>query len=392
VALFLMRRLNRRRTGTLCLVLAAGYLLVGWWPFAPFPHNQVAWLDSRPGLRSKPNAVAYDQDPLPDSDAEKQGQQTAHFTVELWLQAGRERQSDIFHILTVHDGRFPSNLVLCQWKDALLLRSPSPRNPRGFREEGLHVLQQKQTRFLTITSDRSGTAFYVDGVLVKRVPQFALPPESLHGRLILCDAANGKHCWTGSLFGLAILNRALQESEVSARYRLWTNGAVASLQEEVQVSAMYDFHEGTGRWAYDLSTNRHRLSMPPHYRVVQRTFLELPWRAAVSGWADVPDILLNLIGFLPFGFLVFHYCHLAAPGKVWGNLLLALLAGAAVSLLIELVQVWLPTRSSSALDLICNTLGSFAGILIAHRCHRKGDKRWATREPDNPLSTAGQSL
>jgi len=41
------------------------------------------------------------------------------------------------------------------------------------------------------------------------------------------------------------------------------------------------------------------------------------------------------------------------------------LAGAALSLLIELIQVWLPGRVSSATDVLCNAAGTLAGALVA---------------------------
>ena len=42
-----------------------------------------------------------------------------------------------------------------------------------------------------------------------------------------------------------------------------------------------------------------------------------------------------------------------------------------VSLAIEIVQAWLPSRSSSQMDLICNTAGSVIGIFMA---------RWALKK------------
>ncbi|NTV84832.1 MAG: VanZ family protein [Bacteroidales bacterium] len=46
---------------------------------------------------------------------------------------------------------------------------------------------------------------------------------------------------------------------------------------------------------------------------------------------------------------------------------MAMIAGFAVSLSIELTQVWLPGRDSSLLDLTANTVGSTIGAAMA--CH-----------------------
>jgi hypothetical protein len=283
-----------------------------------------------------------------------------------------EPDSDVFHVLTIHDGRFPYSLVLCQWKDSLLLRSPSPGSPRGFRERGIRALQRNQSRFVTITSDHDGTAFYLDGQSVSRFSEFVLPADSLLGQLILGDSAGGKHCWTGNLYGLAIYNHALEGTEVAAHHLLWTNGMAASLADQPGLIALYTFGEGTGDRVRDYSSQQHQLTFPSRYLVLHRTFLELPWRAVADHRWNGSDILLNVMGFMPFGFLVFHFLALGPRGSNRRSLVFAVLAGVGISLLIETGQVWLPTRNSSALDLVCNTLGAFAGALLASGIYRFG--------------------
>ena len=53
------------------------------------------------------------------------------------------------------------------------------------------------------------------------------------------------------------------------------------------------------------------------------------------------------------------------------NVVWAVCAGATLSLAIELTQVWLPNRDSSATDLFCNTLGTFLGALVARKMQSK---------------------
>ena len=43
---------------------------------------------------------------------------------------------------------------------------------------------------------------------------------------------------------------------------------------------------------------------------------------------------------------------------------LTVLAGATLSLIIEISQMGLPTRTPSSLDLLCNTLGVALGIMV----------------------------
>jgi VanZ family protein len=352
-------------------MMAAGLGIVGLWPFAFRPPNRVGWLKDRAGLSFQPDSIAYD----PESANWSAGgwpDQLAAFTVELWLEPGPVPATDVFHILTIDDGGFPSGIVLCQWKTHLLLRIRDRAHARGFREVGPSgVLVEQTPCFITVTVDPSGTAFYLNGSLVSRFPAFVVPVAWSNGRLILGNAAAGKHPWVGNLFGLAIFNRALDASEVAQQYALWTSHQAEPLAAESGLAALYCFDEKSGQWTKDLSTNRHRLLIPERYRVLRKRVLELPWGPNPIGMSDLDDIAINILGFMPFGFIVYRYRRLAKPdGRAW-NVVWAVCAGATISLAIELTQVWLPNRYSSATDLLTNTLGTFLGALLAGKVQSK---------------------
>src|SRR4051812_23234955 len=76
---------DRRIVGGVCVLIVGGFLIAGWWPFDPFPPNAVSWLDQTGGLAFKPQAVAYDEQPLPGFVA---GAQPAGLPSELRLGAG----------------------------------------------------------------------------------------------------------------------------------------------------------------------------------------------------------------------------------------------------------------------------------------------------------------
>jgi VanZ family protein len=76
---------------------------------------------------------------------------------------------------------------------------------------------------------------------------------------------------------------------------------------------------------------------------------------------NVSDVAVNVLGFVPFGGLLVIYLK---NSRAWSNrkaIILAILLGFVVSLVIEVLQVFLPTRDSSLLDLINNTLGTGIG-------------------------------
>jgi len=344
-----------------------GLLVIGLWPFAFRPLNRAGWFKDRPGLSFQPDGIVYDPEKtdwsgggLPD--------RPAAITIELWLEQGQILPTDVFHILTIDDGKSLSGIVLCQWETALLLRIRDAAAERGFREAGSNgILMERTPRFITLATDSSGTAFYLNGALLKYFPGFTVPDSWLDGRLILGNAAAGKHPWSGDLFGLAIFHRTLDASEVVRHYRLWTGRQAGHLAVEPSLTALYLFDKGAGQWVEDHSTNGHRLFIPERYHVWQKRVLEMPWGPDPLGWSDLDDIVLNILGFMPLGFMVYNYRRLARPSGGTKNMVWAVAAGATLSLAIELIQVWLPNRDSSATDLACNTLGTWLGALAAKR-------------------------
>jgi len=91
-------------------------------------------------------------------------------------------------------------------------------------------------------------------------------------------------------------------------------------------------------------------------------FLLAPWPPRYTRY----DIAINLIAYVPFGFLV----GLIGPRRVAAMRLAASSgAGALLSLAMESLQMFLPTRDASAVDLLSNTAGAALGSLAAIALH-----------------------
>ncbi len=91
-----------------------------------------------------------------------------------------------------------------------------------------------------------------------------------------------------------------------------------------------------------------------------------PW-----AWMDAPlpryftvfDVAVNVLGYLPLGFLMVLALYPRLRGVA--ALVLAVVAGVLLSGLIESVQTWLPVRVPSNLDWFANVGGSLLGALVA---------------------------
>lgn len=77
------------------------------------------------------------------------------------------------------------------------------------------------------------------------------------------------------------------------------------------------------------------------------------------------DIAVNVLGYLPFGFLAVAALHPRVRGAP--AFALATLSALALAVLLEALQTYLPTRISSNLDAFCNLLGGAAGAALGLR-------------------------
>ena len=93
--------------------------------------------------------------------------------------------------------------------------------------------------------------------------------------------------------------------------------------------------------------------------VAPLAFLEGGWPRYWTGF----DLVANIAVYVPLGFFL-TLAGSRLPGRFSG-LAVAVLLAAAVSLGLETIQNWLPSRVPSNVDLACNSLGGFFGAIWA---------------------------
>ncbi|MFT4637756.1 MAG: glycopeptide antibiotics resistance protein [Verrucomicrobiales bacterium] len=108
------------------------------------------------------------------------------------------------------------------------------------------------------------------------------------------------------------------------------------------------------------------LTIPSRRVVVEREFLA--WRFNHQfefNRSFVSDVVLNLFGFIPFGMALSGLLHGRRLPRLprLQRVYVVVIAAAFVSLLIDYVQTWPPSRSSSSLDLLLNIAGGGLGVV-----------------------------
>jgi glycopeptide antibiotics resistance protein len=99
-------------------------------------------------------------------------------------------------------------------------------------------------------------------------------------------------------------------------------------------------------------------------KILKRQILVAPWYRVKLNKAFIQDIILNIIGFIPFGFFL-SAIFLSIGGFVEKHsCLITIFLCLVISLFIEIAQAWMPSRSSQMLDVILNTLGASLGAML----------------------------
>jgi VanZ family protein len=98
----------------------------------------------------------------------------------------------------------------------------------------------------------------------------------------------------------------------------------------------------------------------------------MPWYP----WWTTFDLVSNLLGYMPFGALLFG--AQVRSGRATGvSAVTTVLAGVALSFVMESLQNWLPRRVPSSIDWVLNSAGTALGLLVAMAVQALGGlSRW----------------
>jgi VanZ family protein len=355
--------------GGICLTILIIILIAGIWPFNFFPKNKVVWLQDKNGVYFSSQGMILSPDPLNDQQQSLLNKKS--ITIEILIHPTEEPPDNINRILSIYDGEGSEITFLGQWKKDLIIQSRI-RKPVGnilHSEIGADdAFGKDQDYLLSITSGTEGTAIYINGQLARSYPRHRLLGSVTSKKIgfILGNSPVGKNSWKGRITRLAIYNRTITADQIVKHYQSYLKNNFTMRTEKEGCIGLYLFNEKQGAVIKDYSNLNNNLTIPVLFRPIKKIILDPPWHNSHWNKSFIQDTIINLLGFVPLGFFFTAFLLKASNWKKKIIYIGVAATGFAISLAIELSQIYLPSRYSQLGDVICNSVGTVLGILILH--------------------------
>jgi len=350
--------LGPKLLGAACVLVLAGMLVAGLWPFHS-PKNQVAWFAGASGLQFGRRGTVLSSGKFEAANAPAD----APCSLEIWFEPALTAASGT--LFAFYDPENPRQFSLHQSISDLALQS-------DLREGGYRTLTTRlyvddifhrgKPLFVTVTAKGGQISVYIDGALARSAPKFPLSRRDFDGELVIANLPKSDNSWSGLLRGLAFYDEEISPAQVLHHYQTWIEKGRPDVSQNDRAVALYLFDERTGRVIHNQVPSRTDLYIPERYLVLDQAFLVPFWQEFRPSWSYWKDVLINIVGFVPFGFLVCAYFSLARQIKTPARI--TVLLGFTLSLAIEILQAFLPTRDSGTTDLITNTSGTCVGVWL----------------------------
>jgi hypothetical protein len=225
-----------------------------------------------------------------------------------------------------------------------------------------HVFHHASATLVSITSGARGTKVYRNGELVEAAAGYHIYTGNLSGELLLGTGAITYDAWSGDVRGLAFYAQELSAQQVQQHFSEWWQSGTVSSDPAEDALAQYFFDERSGTILHNQIAGQPDLVIPENFDVPHKGFLTPPWKEITPAWIYTDDILRNVVGFVPLG-MAFYLYLLRVQGKRRA-VFLAIFLGGLTSLVIEILQAYIPQRVSGMTDIITNTSGTGLGVLL----------------------------
>lgn len=349
---------KRKRARAVCIAAVVAVLIATLSPFNPFPRNGVTWLPATGGLKFEGTGLVMSGGPLRPAET----QATESYSLELMLRPATTKFKST--ILGFYNPARPTQLLVRQFEGSLHVthdRTIQSDTTQTIDFEVDHFFFPGRLVLLTISSGPNGTAVYRNGQPAGFFPRFRLSRSELSGQMVLGSSPVNYALWHGELHGLAVYSKELTPADALQHYQQWTDSSVPPDLD--RAIARYTFAEGRGQEVGNQVAAGPSLEIPASFSVPHKGFLRSPPKEFEPNRRYAIDVLENIAGFVPLGFIVCAY--LAFTRHRWQAVLLTTVACGMLSFVIEVLQYYVPRRGSGMTDIITNTLGAALGAALA---------------------------
>jgi hypothetical protein len=362
------------------LLVAYGFiLLIGLLaPFEFYTRNRVTWQPLDHALDFP--AVGVVRSVAPPRRLQQDVVSGQGFAVEVWLRSRTPHQVGPARVVSYSADTRGRNFTLGQQGNALIVRLRTTETDLNGTPalEVAGVFAANVLRHIVVTYDFHILCAYVDGrrEACRTSPDGRLENWDPGHHLLLGNETTGNRPWLGTLYFIALYNRALSAADITATYaksaRSQSAGPPAASQGLI---ARYGFGEGSGDTVRDgTSRDPIHLTIPLFVEARRHGFLSsASTLSRITLWS-IADVVLNVLMFVPFGIL----CRavLRQHGWRYGQANAATIGIAAVFALgVESAQYFIVSRASQREDVVLNVLGAGVGLLILFAADRSKLRR-----------------
>lgn len=337
-------------------------LFFGLYPKGFYFKNNAKWLTDSPGIDFGKFSIAHTEPFIEGAEGD------LALSIDIVIRPEALDKKDFSHILTLHNGDDESQLMMGQWLGSIVFMNGNDyANKKKSKKIWANMADSDSDEiFVTVTSDIGGTSLYLNGRLVKNQKDMILkvPEGNSKPRLIIGNSVYGNHSWKGKIRGLAFYRNVFPGHRAALHYSEWMKEGNLRFAEKETPWLLYTFDEKKGMTAIDHGTGGNNLTIPEKMTVFKKVFLQTSVEKQNTTNGFIGDSIINLLGFIPFGFFFSALLYRFRWKFPVCFILMAAGAGFLLSLSIESLQAWLPSRASDAFDLIFNTTGALFGSLI----------------------------
>lgn len=281
---------------------------------------------------------------------------------------------DGFNFITaIHNGRDNEQLLVGQWHSSVIVMNGDDyahrQNTKRLTAKIVHDTLQPVV--ITVTSSAHGSSLYINGKAVQSDPEFTLLfPEGNQNKLTFGNSVYLNATWQGEIHGYALYDFELSPAQIKSHFESWSQEKRYTLPNDDHPALLYQFAKKKGGSAADLATGRYPLIIPQSSHLLQKIFFQTSLARPELNASLFLDIVINLLGFIPMGFVIATLFVTPAGTLKKSAILWTVALCFSLSMLIEAAQAWLPSRSSQSLDVLLNTAGSLIGALVIKSCRQ----------------------